>query len=305
MANGSRHSLRYVEEVVYGTTPASPAFKTLRHNGATLALNKETLQSEELRDDRMIADVRHGAFSVGGEIPFELSFGSFDDWLAAALCGDWVGNDLKAGVGRKSFTVERYFGDMLAADKPYHRFTGVEVNSLQLQVNSNAMVTGTFSVLGQGMSLGAAIIAGATYAPAPGTSPVDSFTGTLLENGVAIAVVTEIQLSVENGLETRYVVGSKETLRPSIARSNVSGNVTAFFENSTLLEKFINETESAMSFTLPDGAGNSLTFFLPRIKYMGGAPDVSGEGPVTLSMPFQALYDATENTNLVITRDPV
>ena len=36
----------------------------------------------------------------------------------------------------------------------------------------------------------------------------------------------------------------------------------------------------------------------------GGQPDVQGEGPITLSMPFQALLDSTTNTNIIIERTP-
>ncbi len=311
MANGSRHSMRYVAEATYGTTPATPAFKPIRHTGTTLGLSKESLQSEELRDDRQIADFRHGAYQVGGDINIELSYGSFDDLLEAVLLGTWAADGggtgidrLKAGVVRRSFTVERYFGDILSADKPYHRFTGVEFNTMSLAINANAMITGSFGVLGQNMSTGTAIIAGATYASPTTTSPLDSFTGTLSEAGTPIAVITEISLSLENSLEARFVVGSKQSIRPSIGRSNVSGQVTAYFENSTLLDKFINETESSIVFELPDGAGNQYTVTLPRIKYTGGQPDVDGEGPITLSMPFQALLDATTGTNIIIDRTP-
>jgi hypothetical protein len=310
MANGSRHSMRYVAEATYGTTPATPAFKPIRHTGTTLGLSKESLQSEELRDDRQIADFRHGAYQVGGDINIELSYGSFDDLLEAVLLGTWAADGggtgidrLKAGVVRRSFTVERYFGDILSADKPYHRFTGVEFNTMSLAINANAMITGSFGVLGQNMSTGTAIIAGATYASPTTTSPLDSFTGTLSEAGTPIAVITEISLSLENSLEARFVVGSKQSIRPSIGRSNVTGQVTAYFENSALLDKFINETESSIEFELPDGAGNKYTFTLPRIKYTGGQPDVDGEGPITLSMPFQALLDATTGTNIIIDRE--
>lgn len=311
MANGSRHSMRIVAESAYGTTPANPVFDIIRHTGTTLGLSKESLQSEELRDDRQISDFRHGAYQVGGDINVELSYGSFDKLLEAVLGGTWevdtpaVGTDrLKAGTTRRSFTIERFFGDILTVDKPYHRFTGVEFNTLSLAINANAMVTGAFGVLGQNMATSTAIVAGATYNPATTTSPLDSFTGTLQEAGVPIAVITEIQLNVENGLEARYVVGSKQSIRPSIGRSNVSGQVTAYFENSTLLDKFINETESSIVFELPDGAGNLYTVTLPRIKYTGGQPDVDGEGPITLSMPFQALLDATTGTNIIIDRNP-
>lgn len=388
MANGSRHSMRYVAESTYGQTPATPAFKPIRHTGTTLGLSKESLQSEEIRSDRQIADFRHGAYQVGGDINFELSFGSFDDLLEAVLLGTWTptaaadpddelsstvdgvervdgsfiddgfvagmlvdvagftdpGNNgrfsvadvtateleltpldgqtrtveaaaagptvvsrratLRAGTLRRSFSVERYFGDVLTADKPYHRFTGVELNTMALAISANAMITGSFSALGQNMTTSQTALAGATYAPPTTTSPLDSFTGTLNEAGTPIAVITEIQLSLENGLEARFVVGSKQSILPSIGRSNCSGTITAYFENSLLLDKFINETESNIVFELPDGAGNKYIFTLPRIKYNGGQPDVEGEGPITLSMPFQALLDSVTQTNIQIERVP-
>lgn len=311
MADGSRHNLSIIEEVTRGTTPATPVFDPIRHTGTTLALSKNTIQSEEIRSDRMIADFRHGAYRVGGDISFELSYGSFDKLLEAVLCGTWAtdapiaGTDqLKAAAVRRYFTIERYFGDIQSADKPYHRFTACEFSTMSLKISADAMITGTFSVVGSDMVTDTAIISGATYNTAATTSPLDSFTGSLNENGSPIAVITEIQLNLDNGLDPRYVVGSKRSIQPSIGRSNVSGQITAFFENSTLLDKFINETESDIDFTLPDGAGNQYKFILPRIKYNGGQPDVSGEGPITLSMPFQALFDATTGTNLIIERTP-
>lgn len=309
MADGSRHSMRFVEEVTYGVAPTDPVFDIIRHTGTTLGLSKESLQSEEIRDDRQITDFRHGARQVGGDINIELSYGSFDKILEALLGGTWqadtpsLGTDqLKAGTIRRSFTIERFFGDIQSADKPYHRFTGVEFNTLQLQINANAIVTGVIGVVGKDMVTDTSPLAGATYNPATTTSPLDSFTGTLNENGTPIAVITEIQLNLDNGLDPRFVVGSKTTLRPSIGRSNVSGQITAYFENSLLLEKFINETESNIEFNLPDGAGNNLRVILPRIKYNGGQPDVQGEGPITLAMPFQALLDPVTKTNIIIER---
>lgn len=310
MADGSRHSMRFVAEASYGVTPATPAFTPIRHTGTSLGLSKEALQSEEIRNDRQIADFRHGARQVAGDMSIELSFSSFDTILEALLGGTWAvdtpsaGIDqLKAGTTRRSFTVERYFGDIAALDKPFHRYTGVEFNTMQLQVNANAMVTGTFGVVGKDMVTDTAIIAGATYGTPTTTSPLDSFTGTLEEDGTTIAVITEIQLNLDNGLDPRFVVGSKTTIRPSIGRSNISGTITAYFENSLLLDKFINETESSIKFALPDGLGNELRVELPRIKYTGGQPDVQGEGPITLSMPFQALLDSATSTNIIIERE--
>lgn len=312
MADGSRHSLYVVPESSWGVTPGTPAFDLVRTTGTTLGLSRDSLQSEEIRSDRQISDFRGGANQVGGDINFELSYGSFDQLLEAVLMGTWTtdqpvaGTDqVKAGTTRRSFTFMRHFADLPGGSNPYYLYTGVEINNLQLQISANAMITGTMSVVGKGQETASAEPAGSTYNPESTTSPLDSFSGELKENGNTIAVITEIQLNLENGLEPRYVVGSKDSITPSSGRSNCSGTITAYFEDSTLVDKFLNETESSIEFTLPDGAGNELKVILPRIKYTGGQPDVSGEGPITLSMPFQALLDATESTNIIFERTPV
>ncbi len=212
---------------------------------------------------------------------------------------------LKAGIVRRSFTVLRNFTDLLEADKPFHRFTGVEMNKLALSVTVNAIVKAVFSVIGQDMQdpEGTAP-ASSTYVAANGNSPMDSFSGLLYEGGSVIAVITEISLALENGINPKFVVGSDVTIRPSIGRSNLTGQITAYFENSALLSKFINETESVIVFYLADLAGGKYRITIPRLKYNGGQPDTQGQGAITLSLPIQALFDSTTASNIVIDKIP-
>lgn len=212
---------------------------------------------------------------------------------------------LKAGVTRRSFSVMRNFSDLDAGALPFHLFTGVEFNKLALKLSVNQIVTAVFSALGQAMAVDGTAPTSSTYVAPTTTSPLDSFTGQLLENGSPIAVLTELTMTLENGLEARFVVGSDETIRPSIGRSNLSAQTTAYFEDATLLNKFINETESSIVVNLPDLAGNAYRMTLPRIKYNGGQPDTQGQGAITLAMPIQALYDAVTGTNIIIERNPV
>lgn len=309
MADGSRHALYGVEEATYGQTPNNPAFDTIRITGTTLGLSKDSLQSAEIRSDRQIADFRLGANQVGGDINFELSFGSFDKLLQGALLSaNWAGSpeEIKAGVTRKSFTFVRKFEQFQASQKPFYIYRGVEINQMQLSISANAMVTGVFSVFGASQELASDLsgMGTPTYNAATVSEPVDSFTGALQEGGSTIGVITEISLTLANGIEPRFVVGSKNSIMPSLARSNLTGSITAYFEDSSLVEKFINETDSSIKFELPDTEGNNMIIELPRIKYTGGQPDVTGEGPVTLTMPFQALLDKTAGTNIVIKRIP-
>lgn len=297
-ASGSNHGMAYVAEVTYGVTPATPAFKPLRNTGTTLALSKDPIQSEEIRSDRQIACFRHGNRQVGGNVNYELSFTDFDDMLEAALCGTWAADELKAGTTRRSFTIERNFADIATRI----RYTGCEINSLSITVAPNAVVSGVIGVMGKEQDPSNATIAGATYATAQGGCPFDSFSGTILEDNTPIAIVTQIELNIDNGITPNFVIGSKTTTDTSIDRSNVSGTVTAYFASVDLLNKFVNETASSLEFSLVNEAGDTLTFILPNIKYNGGQPDVSGTGAVTIALPFQALYSAGALSQIVVQR---
>lgn len=389
MSDSARHNLFLLLESTYGVTPAAdPEFTDVRHTGTTLGLGKEGFTSDELHADRQIRDFRHGVKTVGGDINFELSYGSFDTMLEAVLQGTWsplhstlgmtdvsvvssdnsiisassgfydyevgdvinisgfaetenngravvvsatdsritlsgitlvdevagetvtlelISGRLKAGVVRRSFSFLRHFTDQSSSDKPYHLFSGVELNTLSLTIPASGMVTGSFGVVGKALDVLGDLSTltnstGPTFTAPTTTAPFDSFTGTITEAGSSISVVTEVSLSLANGLAPRNVVGSDETILPSVGRSNLTGSVTAFFENATLLEKFLDETESSLIVNLVDPAGNAYELELPRIKYTGGQPDVSGEGSITINFPIQALYSVDDLSNIVITR---
>lgn len=302
IANGAQHTVHFVSEATYGTTPATPAFKPFPHTGTNLAMTKDGLESEKLRGDRQVEDFRHGNQSISGDITAELEYGDLDDILQAVLCGTWASDVLKAGTTRRSFTIERKFADLSTPE--WHRYTGCEFNTFALSVSPNAIVSATFGVIGKGLALATSAIVGSTYASPSAVQPFDSFTGSIQEGGSPIAIVTSIEFTLENGLEPLFSVGSKTTNRPSIGKSRLTGTMTTYFESKTLYEKFINETSSSILLELIDLDGNTYDFDFSNVKYNSGQPDVSGEGAVTVSMDFIALYDATDTSQIVITRDP-
>lgn len=302
MADGSRHSAYYIAEATYGVTPATPSMTKIRHTGCTIGLDKDTLSSAEIRDDRNISDFRMGQNKVGGNIEMEsINDAAFEDFLAATLCGAWDTNVLKNGTTRQSFAVLRYFGDLGAGNKPYHIVNGVEFASADIKVSANAIATVSFETIDQSYVAGEAAPAGATLGTASTTTPMDAFTGTILEGGSAIAVVTEFSLKIDNNMDRRFVIGSRNTIRPSIGRCNITGSCTVYFESGAMLDKFLGDTPSSLSVQLTAGS-DTLTILLPKIRYTGGKPDVSGEGPITLTMPFQAVYDSSTGAAIQITR---
>lgn len=299
-AQGSRHSISYVAESTFGTTPGTPSMLELRNTGTTLKATKDNFVSDEIRNDRQIVDLRHGLKRIAGDINFELSYGAFDDFLESALFGAWSTNVLKAGTTPKFFSIERAFADI----SEYHQFTGCMVNTMSLNITPNAMVTGSFGIIGKDVTVASsALDASVTIAAA--NPPFDGFTGAIEEGGGAVNNVTSLTLELNNNLNPSFVVGADTTPQILAGRSIVTGTLSAFFESEALLNKFLNETESSIELTLEGASGGDIVILIPRIKYTAGDVDVTNadEG-LLISMPFQAMRDVTEATNLKITRVP-
>ena len=210
---------------------------------------------------------------------------------------------LSAGTSAHSFTLERSFAG-LSVDQ-YHRFTGCMVNSLSLQLNPEAVVSGSLALVGMAASTATASLG--TVSPAPTHPPFDAFSGSLSEGGGQLAVVTGVELALENGIAPAYVIGSDSASDLVEGRCRITGTLSAFFQDSTLLDKFIDETETSLLVRLEDNRsgsshGNLYQIHLPRIKFTQGSIPVNDEGPVIISLPFQALYDGDTGSSLCISR---
>lgn len=299
IANASRHSLSYVAEVIAGVTPDNPQMKALRHTSCGLALSRDSFLSEEKRQDRQITDVRTGTNQISGPIGFEPSLGNFDDFFEGCLAGTWENNELKCGIEERSFTIERGFNDI----GQYTRYTGCYLNRMSLSLQPNAMVTGSFDIIGMDAANADEPLAAAPEPP-KATRQFDSYTGQLKEGDKIIAVVTGIELTLDNGIQPQFVLFQRSAPLVAWGRSNVSGTMTAFFENTDLIGKFLDETPTSLEFTLEslEGAG-SYTFILPNIRYTGADNPMDAEGPISISMPFQAVLDEETGTNMIIRRE--
>lgn len=306
ISNSSQHAISIVPETVYGTTPATPAFKRKGITGTTLAMAKGTVESGTIRPDRQVDDYRHTTRQVGGDINFELNALGFHDILEAVLCSTWADvagkQTLKAGSTRHSFSVLRHFTDQSGGDKAFHLFKGVEFNTFKLTLKPEDLVKCSVGVIGQDLVLSTAAPTGSTYTEASAARAFDAFTGSILLGGVAMATATELALTIENGMDPRFVVGDDKSIRPKIGKFRVTGSVTVHFENATLLEQFYNAEELTMSFELLDDAGNGYTFSLGRILLNGGQPDVEGDADIMLTVPFQAMVDE-DGATLVIEQE--
>jgi len=91
LADSNRASLREIIELNthWGETPASGVTRARRFRTSSITASKETVESEEIRDDRMISSVIETAAMSGGEIAWEFAAGTVDLDFQRALMGAW------------------------------------------------------------------------------------------------------------------------------------------------------------------------------------------------------------------------
>ena len=298
-AQGSRSSLSFITESTFGTTPAGN-FTNLPFSTHSLNLTKDRVAGTDIQADRMARVDRHGNRQVGGDIVVDLRDGDFDVFLESAMLNTWATNVLKVGTTPKFMSIEDYAADIDQA----RVFTGMSVSTMGISLAPNQMVTTTFGMVGKDMTMSATE---KTQDAASGAQPFDAYSGDISIGNVggatAVAIVTALDFTLNNSYAPTFVIGDDSAPSLEYGRAEVEGTLTAYFEDAALINRFLNETETEIEVSVDDPTGaNSYTFTFPRVKI--NSADVGVDGPTSrmITMSFVALYDATEGTNLKITR---
>ncbi len=301
-ASGSEVRVAYVAETSFGVTPATPTFKVARVTSGGLRTNKQTGTSDERQADRNVRDEFMLGLGAGGNYAAELSYGSFDDWLEAVLCGTWATNVLKNGTARRSFTVEETYE--LGATDSFSRFTGAALSGFSLSLSAREKATLSFDWLAQKETLDDAIITGATYT-APNTKGVMTASRSVAALDVAGISTRMMSLSLEvaNNLRERPEVGSLYSNEFGIGRCEVTGTIEAYFESNELYEQVLAHGSGALAFTIGDVTAEKYTVLLPKIIFGDGEKTAGGnDDDVMVSIPIRAVLDTTEACSIKITR---
>lgn len=300
-AQGSRSSLSYVVESTFGTTP-SGNFITLPFTSHSLNLTKDIMEGNDIQADRMPRVNRQGNRQTSGDIAVDLRRGDFDVLLESAMLSTWATNVLKVGTTPKFFSIEDYAADIDQA----RLFTGMTVSTLGISMAPNQMVATTFGMIGKDMTISQTqktLTASGTYAP------FDAYSGSIGIGAIgtgtpsSVAIVTGIDFTLENSYAPTFVIGSDSAPSLEFGRAEVSGTISAYFQDAALINRFLNETETGVQVIVNDPSGsNPYTFKFPRCKI--NSADVGVDGPTSriVSMEFVGLYDSGEASNMEITR---
>lgn len=300
LSQGSRSSFSYIKQTSFGVTPSTPTLAYLPINSHSLDFTKGALEGNQIQSDRMTRVFRHGNGQVGGSIEADLCKGDFDELLESAFLSTFSTNVLKVGT-----TPSFFLGQDEAADiTQFRQFSGLTVSGLTVSIAPEQMIATTFEMVGKDLNQAQTTAStGGTPTASTGNDPFDSYSGTISEGGSGINVVTSIEINLANNFNPAFVIGSNAPIDLLYGRANVTGTMTVHYQDETFINKFLNETESTIEVSVDDPTGlNPYTFLLPRVKYNGAEVPLANEEARLITLPFVALYDSVEATNIKLTR---
>jgi len=306
ISNASEFQLAHIAEVNAGATPANPVFIKDRITGGGMQVIQDFVTSNEIRPDRQITDrVRVGRRSEG-QFNFELSYGSFDDWLEGLFQGAWSSNVLENGITKKFFTLEELYE--CGTTDQYRRFPGVQVNTMSMSVTAGQIVTGSFGLMGFGTpTLAQAIISGATYTD-PNDNPVLTASNDFASfamTGVTSPKVQSLELAINNNLRNQAVAGSIDPVGMGSGRFDVSGSITLYFEDDAAYDLFLGNTYTDLTFRVGGASTLKYDVLIPNIKFTAASIEAAGnDTDVPLTLQWGAVMDASQEHTIQITRTP-
>ena len=308
MSSANLVSVIVAEESSYDTIPTAGTWETMRMTGESLSATPNVNSSAEIRSDRMVADQFLVSTASEGSVEFEFSAGgAFDLLLEGALYGDWTTDVLKVGSVEHSYVFEKEFTDLTA--NHFFIFSGMKVDQMNLGFTYGEAVTGSFEMAGASVATQSTTGDGTkTLNPATSTRVMNAVTDmTALEiDGVGFTgCIRSIQLNINNNHRPEECVGSDTPGGQTPGTAEVTGTIEAYLTDTTVqwyTSKVLGQTQFDILFTLSDDT-NTYTFDLPNCRISGAAPSAEGVNTdVLITADFTALYDATAQTSLVITR---
>lgn len=298
-AQGSRTGLAYVVETGYGVLPATPVLKSIPYKTHSLDFTKSLVEGADIYPDRMQRVSRHGTGAVGGSIEVDMRRSEYDALLENVFMNNFSSNVLKIGTTRKFMTLEDSANDI----GQFRAFNGVAFNSFAMNVAPNQAVTGVFTAVGKGMTQATTSVSASPATDPLGYEPFDSFSNPILESGSALAVVTSLEFTLNNGLAVVPAIGSQTSVCMDYGMATLTGTMSLRYTNKAIIDKFLNEDESSLTITVDDrNSANAYTFALPRVKFNGASVPVANPQGRVVTVPFVALFDDATETLISVTR---
>lgn len=195
----------------------------------------------------------------------------------------------------KSYSIEAWYSDISQSEV----FSGCKVSKVALNLPPTGMATIAMDFIGKDITTAASQYF-TTPTAATTTGALAAVNGVVRLNSVTVAIVTGLSVEISPEFTSAPVVGSNTISNAFPGTVKVSGQVVVQFQDATLRDVFINETEVdlyAVFTTDNTSTADFVQIALPRVKF-GGASKNDGTGSIVQTIPFTALYNSTGGTGI-------
>jgi hypothetical protein len=206
---------------------------------------------------------------------------------------------LRNGTTKKSLFIEKQFQDLTDVNLS---FTGMRVDTWSLSIDAEAIISGGFTFLGEGAAAGASLAGSVTNASANQLMNASNNVGTLTEGGAALTTpLRTVTVQINNNLRGLPAVANSQNIGVNYGRAEVTGTITAYFQDLTLYNKFINQTGTSLVVPVTDPGGNTIVVSILNMKMSEGNPAAGGiNQDIVLPLTFNGLRDSTTSAVLQI-----
>ncbi len=172
---------------------------------------------------------------------------------------------------------------------------GCGISSFTVNVPVDGIATISFSVLGKSSS------STTSDDGTPGTASTNEAINAVdnvkpIIEGTGTFTATSVGFTVENSLRGRQQIGTLGNVSVGSGKFLVQGTLQGIFSSSTIIDKFLNQTESQLAIPITDDAGNSMCFYFPAVKYTSASRVTPGEDQDILAdLSWSAFMDATQS----------
>lgn len=209
---------------------------------------------------------------------------------------------LANGVAQKSYTFEDEFTDV---SKTRTR-TGLVISDMTITLAREAIADITFNLIGMNVTVGNASVVTGTPVD-PNTNPVMNSgdnVADIYEGGALQGLVGgELSLQITNNVRGNNAVGSSENICVANGDCNVTGSLNVYFLDWTRYQKFLDNTDSSLRFSLDAPGLGTYYFNVPYIKFSedevnAGGPnqDILGNGA------YQGILDPITRKTIVLSK---
>lgn len=190
-----------------------------------------------------------------------------------------------------SFSIEHWFSDIGQSEL----FRGCKVMNAAVSLPATGIATVDFGFMGRDVTTGtSAYYASPTAATTTGV--VAAVNGIVRYGSGKVANITGLNFTIDGAMSANPVVGANTYPDIFEGRVSVTGQFTAYFEDATYRDAFLNETEVSITVAMTTSNSNDaafIAFTFPRCKLGGTTKSDGGTGGIVQTVPFTALVKTT------------